>query len=158
MLFPLILFCAAVFESSSSVVYVSSSIGSDSNSGISEKSPVRSLQHAIALTTSLKSNTIRAEGNFILSETIQLNVKQSGLMIDKWEGRQRPVISGGINIPPLKWKLEGAIWSVVLPGEVFGAVLNNTSTIFVNGHRRMIVRTPMKHWNQSLVTGKKTGA
>jgi len=87
-------------------VYVSSSIGSDSNNGYSQSTPLRSISKALAL-----SDTVLLKSGDVFYETITI---RKG-MLSVYGGKKLPVICGYKRIIQPRWERSGDnLWKISL--------------------------------------------
>jgi hypothetical protein len=142
-------------------LYVSPTTGSDSNPGTAADAPLASVAGAVRVLRHKNAATsLLLSGRLQLNETATIPPSATGLTIAQWPGQDPAVLSGGEAIPASSWTkkapLRGTssstvVWSAPLSAAA-AAALSQTSagSIFVNGVRRNIVRTPTLRWKRSL--------
>jgi hypothetical protein len=154
-------------------LYVSSLTGSDQNNGSSAATALASLPVALSKAKTTKASALLMDGIFYLDDVITLNGQLSNFRLDKWPGRPAlkqntttdakqhegthatrdpPVISGGQLLPSASWTkstTEPGVWEFNVAGAL-SAALDGGASIYVNGVKREVVRTPTLKWNTTL--------
>jgi hypothetical protein len=101
-------------------VWVSSTSGSDTaGDGRSPTTALRTLAAALPAVRRLKlpNVVLLLDGTFRLTETLTLNSPFAGLRIDRWPGRQAPVLSGSAQLASAGWvrsSNEPGVWRATL--------------------------------------------
>ena len=114
--------------------------GNDENPGTLEK-PFASLERAQIAVRQNKGSVFLRGGTYYLTKTIVFTEQDSGtknnpVVYQPYENEQ-PVISGGVLLENLDWKLAGnGIYQANVPGDLV------TEEIFANGERQILARYP----------------
>lgn len=136
----LFLILAACQISQASVVYISSSEGSDSNDGLTKEQPLRTIQYALS-----KADTIYLKSGDYFYE----NITVSRGMISKYGEKQLPVLCGFKRIVEPKWqRVAENIWCISLSDDNYTGFdtkgtsqLNNIGCVY--------------EWDKKLLHGRK---
>ena len=142
----------------SAEVYVSATLGSDSNSGTSPGAALATLPAALAAVARLRAGALLLDGTFRPTAPLTLSAAHAGLRLDAWPTPLRstptlPVLSGAALLPASAWAPsatgEPGVWQAAL-SPALSAALDFGAAIYVGGAARAVVRSPTRHWNASL--------